>query len=162
MTLPRTASQTVGPYYTLGLCRRPENELADPSRTDSLELAGQLFDGEGMPIVDGLIEVWDAAGRRWGRSGTDAEGRFFFVVTKPDALPGQAPRFDMFVFARGLLRHQLTRIYFPDEAEANDRDPVLSSLDEGDRATLLAEQDDGALRFDVRMQGELATVFFEH
>ena len=83
-------------------------------------------------------------------------------MTKPDALPGQAPRFDVFVFARGLLRHQLTRIYFPDEAEANDRDPVLSSLDEGDRATLLAEQDDGALRFDVRMQGELATVFFEH
>jgi protocatechuate 3,4-dioxygenase alpha subunit len=162
MTLPRTASQTVGPYYTLGLCRRPENQLAAPSRADALELAGQLFDGEGVPIVDGLIEIWDAAGRRWGRSGTDAEGRFFFVVTKPDALPGQAPRFDMFVFARGLLRHQLTRIYFPDEAEANDRDPVLSSLDEGDRATLLAEQDDGALRFDVRMQGELATVFFEH
>jgi protocatechuate 3,4-dioxygenase alpha subunit len=162
MTLPRTASQTVGPYYTLGLCRRPENQLAHPSRGDAVELAGQLFDGEGVPIVDGLIEVWDAAGRRWGRSGTDAEGRFSFVVTKPDALPGQAPRLDVFVFARGLLRHQLTRIYFPDEAEANDRDPVLSSLDEGDRATLLAEQDDGALRFDVRMQGELATVFFEH
>jgi protocatechuate 3,4-dioxygenase alpha subunit len=162
MTLPRTASQTVGPYYTLGLCRRPANELADPSRADSLELAGQLFDGEGVPIVDGLIEIWDAAGRRWGRSGTDSEGRFSFVVTKPDALPGQAPRLDVFVFARGLLRHQLTRIYFPDEAEANDRDPLLSSLDKGDRATLLAEQDDGALRFDVRMQGELATVFFEH
>jgi protocatechuate 3,4-dioxygenase alpha subunit len=162
MTLPRTASQTVGPYYTLGLCSRTENELADPSRADALELAGQLFDGEGVPIVDGLIEIWDAAGRRWGRSGTDSEGRFSFVVTKPDALPGQAPRFDVFVFARGLLRHQLTRIYFPDEAEANDRDPLLSSLDKGDRATLLAEQDDGALRFDVRMQGELATVFFEH
>ena len=162
MTLPRTASQTVGPYYTLGLCRRTENELADPSRADALELAGQLFDGEGVPIVDGLIEIWDAAGRRWGRSGTDSEGRFSFVVTKPDALPGQAPRFDVFVFARGLLRHQLTRIYFPDEAEANDRDPLLSSLDNGDRVTLLAEQDDGALRFDVRMQGELATVFFEH
>jgi protocatechuate 3,4-dioxygenase alpha subunit len=162
MTLPRTASQTVGPYYTLGLCRRTENELADPNRADALELAGQLFDGEGVPIVDGLIEIWDAAGRRWGRSGTDSEGRFSFVVTKPDALPGQAPRLDVFVFARGLLRHQLTRIYFPDEAEANDRDPLLSSLDKGDRATLLAEQDDGALRFDVRMQGELATVFFEH
>jgi protocatechuate 3,4-dioxygenase, alpha subunit len=162
MTLARTASQTVGPYYTLGLCRRPENELADPRESDAVELTGQLIDGEGVPIVDGLIEVWDAAGRRWGRSGTDSEGRFSFVVTKPDALPGQAPRLDVFVFARGLLRHQLTRIYFPDEAEANDRDPVLSSLDEGDRATLLAEQDDGALRFNVRMQGDLATVFFEH
>jgi protocatechuate 3,4-dioxygenase alpha subunit len=162
MTLPRTASQTVGPYYTLGLCRRQENELADPGESDAVKLAGQLFDGEDVPIVDGLIEVWDAAGRRWGRSGTDADGRFSFVVTKPDALPGQAPRLDMFVFARGLLRHQLTRIYFPDEAEANDRDPVLSSLDEGDRVTLLAEQDDRALRFDVRMQGERATVFFGH
>ena len=68
----------------------------------------------------------------------------------------------MFVFARGLLRHQLTRIYFPDEAEANDRDPLLSSLDEARSRDVLAEQDDGALRFDVRMQGELATVFFAH
>jgi protocatechuate 3,4-dioxygenase alpha subunit len=77
-------------------------------------------------------------------------------------LPGHAPRFDVFVFARGLLRHQLTRIYFPDEAEANAGDPVLSALDEADRTTLLAEQGDGSLRFDVRLQGEQATVFFQH
>ena len=74
----------------------------------------------------------------------------------PSALPGQAPRLDVFVFARGLLRHQLTRIYFPDEAEANAADPVLSALDEDDRATLVAEQEDGALRFDIRMQGDRA------
>ena len=159
MILPRTASQTVGPYYTLGLCRRPENQLAHPSRGDAVELAGQLFDGKGVPIVDGLIEVWDAAGRRWGRSGTDAEGRFSFVVTKPDALPGQAPRLDVFVFARGLLRHQLTRIYFPDEAEANDRDPLLSSLDPGRRATLIAAADPGGYRFDIHLQGDDETVF---
>ncbi len=162
MTLPRTASQTVGPFYTLGLCRRPENELAERSDAGAVELTGQLFDGQDAPINDGLIELWDAAGGRWGRSGTDADGRFAFVVTKPSALPGQAPRFDVFVFARGLLRHQLTRIYFPDEAEANAGDPVLSALDEADRATLLAEQGDGSLRFDVRMQGERATVFFQH
>ncbi len=162
MTLPRTASQTVGPFYTIGLCRQPENELADRNDSGAVQLGGQLFDGAGTPIGDGLLELWDAAGRRWGRSGTDSEGRFSFVVTKPDALPGQAPRFDVYVFARGLLRHQLTRIYFPDEAEANARDPVLSSLDVDDRATLLAEQENGALRFDVRMQGERATVFFEH
>ena len=83
-------------------------------------------------------------------------------MTKPDALAGQAPRLDVFVFARGLLRHQLTRVYFPDEAEANAADPVLSSLDEADRATLVAEQEDGALRWDIRMQGERETVFFEH
>jgi protocatechuate 3,4-dioxygenase alpha subunit len=162
VTLPRTASQTVGPFYTIGLCSRPENELADRSEGGAAQLTGQLFDGQGAPVNDGLIELWDAAGGRWGRSGTDADGRFAFVVTKPAALPGQAPRFDVFVFARGLLRHQLTRIYFPDEAQANAGDPVLSSLDDADRATLLAEQGDGSLRFDIRLQGERATVFFQH
>ena len=162
MTLPRTASQTVGPYYTIGLCRRPENELADRNEPGAVQLIGQLSDGQGTPINDGLIELWDAAGGRWGRSGTDSDGRFSFVVTKPSALAGQAPRFDVYVFARGLLRHQLTRIYFPDEEAANGADPVLSSLGEADRATLVAEQEDGALRWDIRMQGERETVFFEH
>ena len=162
MTLPKTASQTVGPYYTLGLCRRAENELADRNDAGAVRLIGQLFDGQGAPISDGLIEIWDAAGERWGRSGTDSDGRFSFVVTKPAALEGQAPRLDVFVFARGLLRHQLTRVYFPDEAEANAADAAFSSLDEADRATLVAEQEDGALRWDIRMQGERQTVFFEH
>jgi len=162
VSLPRTASQTVGPYYTLGLCRRPENELADRNEPGAVQLIGQLYDGQAAPINDGLIEVWDPVGERWGRSGTDADGRFSFVVTKPAALAGQAPRLDVYVFARGLLRHQLTRVYFPDEAEANAADPVLSSLGETERATLVAEQEDGALRWDIRMQGERETVFFEH
>jgi protocatechuate 3,4-dioxygenase alpha subunit len=162
VTLPKTASQTVGPYYTLGLCRRPENELADRNDAGAVQLIGQLYDGQGSPISDGLIEIWDAAGGRWGRSGTDSDGRFSFVVTKPNAMAeGQAPRLDVFVFARGLLRHQLTRVYFPDEG-ANATDNVLSSLDESDRATLVAEQEDGALRWDIRMQSDRATVFFEH
>jgi protocatechuate 3,4-dioxygenase alpha subunit len=162
VTLPRTASQTVGPYYEIGLCVRPENELADRDDAGAFELYGRLFDGEGAPIVDGMIEAWDAVAGRWGRCGTDGEGRFSFWLTKPEAQDGRAPRLDVYVFARGLLRHQLTRIYFPDEAEANAGDPVLSSLDDGDRMTLTAEQVDGALRFDIRMQGEQATVFFEH
>jgi protocatechuate 3,4-dioxygenase alpha subunit len=162
VTLPRTASQTVGPYYEIGLCRRLDNELAGRNDPGALRLLGQLYDGDGMPINDGMIEVWDAVGGRWGRSGTDSDGRFSFVLTKPDAPDGQAPRLDVYVFARGLLRHQLTRVYFPDEAEANAADPVLSSLDEGKRATLVAEQEDGAVRFDIHMQGERATVFFEH
>ncbi len=127
-----------------------------------MRLIGQLLDGQDGPIGDGMVELWDPAGRRWARSGTDSEGRFSFVVTKPAALPGQAPRFDVFVFARGLLRHQLTRIHFPDESTANDADPVLSTLDATARATLLAEQEDGALRFDIRMQGDRQTVFFAH
>ncbi len=101
-----------------------------------------------------MIEVWDAAGGRWGRSGTAPEGRFSFVVAKPDAAGGQAPRLDVFVFARGLLRHQRTRIYFPDEPEANAADPVLSALDEPERQTLVARQQGAALLFDIRMQGE--------
>jgi protocatechuate 3,4-dioxygenase alpha subunit len=158
----RTPSQTVGPYYAIGLSRLPQNELADRRDPTAARLIGQLMDGQGDPISDGMIEAWDPAGMRWGRSRTDADGRFSFVVTKPAALPGQAPRLDVFVFARGLLRHQLTRVYFPDEAEANAADPVLSGLDEAARSTLVAEQEDGALRFDIRMQGDRATVFFAH
>jgi protocatechuate 3,4-dioxygenase alpha subunit len=154
----RTPSQTVGPYYTIGLCRRPDNELASATDAGSVRLTGRLCDGEGSPIEDGMIEIWD--GSRWGRSGTDSEGRFSFTVTKPEARPGESPRFDVFVFARGILRHQLTRIYFPDEP--NEDDPVYASLGADDRRKLVAEPDDGALRFDIRMQGDRATVFFEH
>jgi protocatechuate 3,4-dioxygenase alpha subunit len=162
MTLPKTASQTVGPFYTIGLSRETQNELAAESDPGAVRLIGQLIDGAGTPIGDGMVEIWDAAGRRWARSGTDGDGRFSFVVTKPDALPGEAPRFDVFVFARGLLRHQLTRIYFPDEPEANAADPVLSALGDADRASLVADAEDGALRWDIRMQGDRATVFFAH
>jgi protocatechuate 3,4-dioxygenase, alpha subunit len=158
----KTPSQTVGPYYTIGLSRLPQNELADPRDPAAVRLIGHLLDGQGDPISDGAIEAWDPAGRRWGRSRTDADGRFSFVVTKPAALPAQAPRFDVFVFARGLLRHQLTRVYFPDEGEANAADPVLAGLEDHARSTLVAEGEDGALRFDIRMQGDRATVFFEH
>jgi protocatechuate 3,4-dioxygenase alpha subunit len=160
VTLAPTPSQTVGPYYAIGLCRRPGNELVPHDAPDAVTLLGTLLDGAGEPIVDGVIEVWDAVGGRWGRSGTDGQGRFSFTVSKPAAGPHGAPHLDVYVFARGLLKHQLTRIYFPDEAEANDADPVLGSLPGPDRATLVAEGEDGALRFDIRMQGGGATVFF--
>jgi protocatechuate 3,4-dioxygenase alpha subunit len=150
----------VGPYYTIGLCRRPDNELVDPSASDAVRLAGTVFDGEGAPIVDAMVEAWDAAAGRWGRSGTDAHGRFELVVAKPAASPPDAPRLDVYVFARGLLRHQLTRVYFPDETAANEADPVLGALSAEERETLVAQAEDGGLRFDVRMQGERATVFF--
>jgi len=161
MTLQRTPSQTVGPFYTIGLSREPQNELAATGDPASVQVIGRLIDGQGTPIGDGMIELWDPAGHRWGRSGTDADGRFSFVASKPRSTSGAAPHFDVFVFARGLLRHQLTRIYFPDE-EGNDSDPVLSSLETGDRQTLIAEQEDGALRFDIRLQGDRQTVFFAH
>jgi protocatechuate 3,4-dioxygenase alpha subunit len=162
VTLGQTPSQTVGPFYTIGLCRRRDNELVEPGSPGAVELSGQLFDGQGAAIVDGMVEAWDGVGRRWGRSGTDGEGRYSFVVAKPAAREGRAPRLDVFVFARGLLRHQLTRVYFPDEAQANDADPVLSSLPQRERETLVARQQGEALVFDVTMQGESATVFFAH
>ncbi len=163
MSLPRTASQTVGPYYAIGLARGSQNELVAPTAPGAIQLGGQLLDGQGEPIPDGLVEIWDPAGHRWARSGTDpVDGRFSFVVTKPVPPAGEAPRFDVFVFARGLLRHQLTRFYFPDETDANAADPVLSALGEARRSTLIAEHEDGVLRFDIRMQGDRATVFFEH
>jgi protocatechuate 3,4-dioxygenase alpha subunit len=156
VSLSRTPSQTVGPFYSIGLCRRPDNELV----TAGTELHGALYDGAGDPIGDGVIELWDPVASRWGRSGTDAEGRFSFVVTKPDARQGQAPHLHAFVFARGLLRHQLTRIYFPDEP--NEEDPVFAALPADSRSSLVALEEDGALRFDIHMQGERATVFFAH
>jgi protocatechuate 3,4-dioxygenase alpha subunit len=137
--MSRTPSQTVGPFYSIGLCRRPDDELAP----DGVELTGQLFDGEGAPIGDGVVEVFDAASRQWGRSGTDGDGRFRFLV------PRDAERLEAFVFARGLLRHQLTRIYLDGGAAAEDE-------------TLVAQRDGDGFRFDVHMQGDRATLFFEH
>jgi protocatechuate 3,4-dioxygenase alpha subunit len=155
----RTPSQTVGPYFTIGLDRRAENELV-PSGTT---LQGRLLDGNGDPLPDGMLEVWDRTNRRWGRCGTDVDGGFTFTVAKPDAQNGDAPRLDVYVFARGLLRHQLTRIYFPDEADANAADPVLSGLTADQAATLVAAADgDGGLRHDIRLQGDDQTVFFAH
>jgi protocatechuate 3,4-dioxygenase alpha subunit len=155
----RTPSQTVGPFYAIGLCRRTENTLVPPGDPKAVKLRGTLLDGDAVPIGDGMIEIWD--GRRWGRSGTDAKGTFRFLVTKPEVVVA-APHFAVFVFARGLLRHQLTRIYFPDETEANALDPVLAALDDADRATLVALEQNGNLQFDIRMQGDRATVFFDH
>lgn len=156
----KTPSQTVGPFYSIGLARRSENELVESAAPGALRIVGQLIDGDDTPIPDGMVEIWQAADRRWGRSGTDDEGRFSFVAPKSTALPGEAPRLDVYVFARGLLKHQLTRMYFPDEAEANAADPVLSSLTKRERETLVAEADGSTLRFDIHMQGEHATVFF--
>jgi protocatechuate 3,4-dioxygenase, alpha subunit len=152
----RTPSQTVGPFYAIGLCRRADNELV----RDGIQLSGHLLDGDGVPIVDGMVELWDPVEGRWGRSGTHPGGTFSFVVAKPPARDGNAPHLLAYVFARGLLKHQLTRIYFPDEAEANAADPVLSSLDESDRARLVAERDDDSLRFDIHLQGDRETIFF--
>jgi protocatechuate 3,4-dioxygenase alpha subunit len=155
VTLQPTPSQTVGPYFTIGLTRGPQNELV---RGGDVRLIGRVTDTNGEPADDAMLELYQPEG--WARCGTDAEGRFEFRTVKPAARNGAAPHIDVLVFARGLLRHVGTRIYFPDEVAANAADPVLSSLDPADRATLIAEQEDGVLRFDVRLRGERETVFF--
>ena len=132
-----TPSQTVGPFYSIGLSRRSDDVL-DP---DGVELTGTLLDGRGDPIRDGMVEVFDPAAGSWGRSSTDGEGRFRFRV-HPDAEVLEA-----FVFARGLLRHQRTRIHLGDAAAAED-------------PTLLARRAGDGFVFDIRMQGEQATLFF--
>jgi protocatechuate 3,4-dioxygenase, alpha subunit len=142
----RTPSQTVGPFFAFGLCDRPANELAG----GGIRLSGRVFDGAGEPVNDALVELWhpDVG---FGRSGTDAEGRYEFVVARPaDAY------FEMMVFARGLLKQVVTRVYFPDAD-----DDFLASLGERGRSTLTAEPDGpDRLSFDIYLQGERETVFF--
>jgi protocatechuate 3,4-dioxygenase, alpha subunit len=154
-----TPSQTVGPYFTLGLL--DANELV----VDGLRITGRVLDGAGEPVLDAIVEIWqaDEEGRYrpdfgWGRSGCDAGGRYSFTTCKPGSVDGQAPHLTMLVFARGLLKPVLTRMYFPDEEEANARDPVLSAVD--DPTTLVARPVADGLEFDVRLQGDGETVFF--
>jgi protocatechuate 3,4-dioxygenase, alpha subunit len=186
-----TASQTVGPFFAVGLDRP---ELADLTRNgaakgEKIEIAGRVRDGDGAPISDAMIEIWqaNAAGKYdhpedrqekprdpnflgFGRVFTDTEGRYRFATVRPGAVPGsgntlQAPHIMMTIFARGLLKHLVTRVYFADLATANDADPVLSKIeDAARRRTLLAERSsDGrpAYRFDVVLQGAGETVFFD-
>jgi protocatechuate 3,4-dioxygenase alpha subunit len=156
-----TPSQTVGPYFSLGLLEPPANELV----RDGIRVTGRVLDGAGEPVPDALVEIWqaDEEGRYhndfgWGRSGCDAEGRYSFVTCKPGAVDGQAPHLSVLVFARGLLKPVLTRMYFPDEDDANAADPILSAVD--DASTLVARRGTDGLEFDIRLQGERETVFF--
>jgi protocatechuate 3,4-dioxygenase alpha subunit len=158
-----TPSQTVGPYFEIGLCDRPAHELAPDG---PVRIEGRVLDGAGEPVPDAMVEIWqaDPSGEYrpdfgWGRCGTDDEGRYRFVTVKPGPVGGQAPHVTVLVFARGLLKPVLTRLYFPDEA--NDGDAVLGSVPAGERALLVADQDGDVLRFDIRLQGDGQTPFFE-
>ena len=176
--LEPTPSQTIGPFFHDALLEKDLTKLVPPDHPGAIRIEGAVYDGAGEPVPDAMVEVWqvDAAGRYgsedfpgFGRSGTDAGGGFTFVTVKPspvtdqDGTP-QAPHVNVVVFARGLLRQVITRLYFPDEGTANAGDPVLSSMEvAGLRETLVArEEGDGAYRFDVRLQGEGQTAFFEY
>jgi protocatechuate 3,4-dioxygenase, alpha subunit len=173
MSLAPTPSQTVGPFFRFGLCERPGAELVPPDGAGALRVVGLVGDGAGDPVPDAMVEIWQADERGeyrgdfgWGRCGTDADGRFSFVTVKPGAVPGaggesQAPHIVLLVFARGLLKPVLTRMYFPDEPEANAADPVLAAIDDtAARETLVAAEAPEGLRFDIRLQGDGQTTFF--
>jgi protocatechuate 3,4-dioxygenase alpha subunit len=162
MALRPTPSQTVGPFFWFGLCERPCSEIVADG---SLRLEGRVLDGAGDPVPDAMVEVWqaDEEGRYrgdfgWGRCGTDPDGGYAFTTVKPGSVDGQAPHLEVLVFARGLLKPVLTRIYF--DGDPHDGDPVLSRLSAEERRTLVAEPADGRARFDVHLQGERQTVFF--
>lgn len=149
MTLGRTPSQTVGPFFAIGLCRESQREVVPGG---SVRIGGRVLDGADDPVQDAVVELWQAgeAGTRWGRCGTDREGSFEFTTERPD--DGVV---DVILFARGLLQHLVTRCYFPGAS-----DPVLASLAPQERATLVAREENGDLRFDIHLQGDQQTVFF--
>jgi protocatechuate 3,4-dioxygenase alpha subunit len=158
-----TPSQTVGPFFGFALPFAGDSHSTATAAPGAVRVEGQLLDGAGEPVPDGLLEVWQ--GNQLARSRTDPEGAFRFVVTKPAPLPGpdgqmQAPHLNVIVFSRGLLKHLFTRLYFPDEAEANALDPVLNHVEPSRRDTMIARDAGGVLHFDVRLQGEEETVFF--
>ena len=187
--MKQTPSQTVGPFYSIGLTDRAMNTLVcDSTQGERIRIQGQVIDGDGKPVPDAMIEIWqaNAHGRYnhpedkqekpldgsftgWGRSGTDPGGVYFFDTIKPGPVPAseaavQAPHINVTVFARGMLVHAFTRIYFSDEP-ANESDPVLNSINKKRRHTIIANRREESgkpiYRFDIRLQGENETVFFD-
>lgn len=186
----QTPSQTVGPFYAIGLTRRSLNVVTTESTDgERIRIEGQVLDGDGLPIPDVMVEIWqanaygrynhpddkqekplDATFTGWGRSGTDDKCFYRFDTIKPGPVPGanetvQAPHINVVVFARGMLVHAYTRLYFADEP-ANASDPVLNSIkNKKRRQTLIAqpgmENGKTVYRFDIRLQGENETVFFD-
>lgn len=169
----QTPSQTVGPYFAYGLT--PEqylydfkslvgNQLVNPiNQPNSITISGNVIDGQGQVITDAMIEVWDAQNQLFGRfgTGTDPKNRFIFHTIKPGSIDGQAPYLSVIVFMRGQLIHSYTRLYFSDEAELNEKDVVLNAVPQERRQTLIAQKNASSYEFNIYMQGEQETVFFE-
>ena len=190
-----TPSQTVGPFFKYGLTPDGKydwndaftsNLITQDTSGERIRIEGGVFDGDGKPVPDAMLEIWqaDAQGRfsdpqdkralpnsafkGFGRCGTDANGSYSFDTIKPgqvadpDGKP-QAPHILLAVFARGMLLHLYTRIYFDGEG-ANAADPVLALVPADRRATLIATRKAGAgsaYHFDVRLQGDNETAFFD-
>jgi protocatechuate 3,4-dioxygenase alpha subunit len=188
MSLTATTWQTVGPFFSIGFSWLYRDNLAGPGVSgERVEISGRILDGEGNPVPDGIVEIWQANSQGkyahpddsrekpaeadftgYGRVPTDSAGRFRFTTIKPGRVPGpngnlQAPHLEISVFTRGLLRRLITRIYFPDEP-GNAEDLALNLVDAGRRGTLIAKSMNGrpgALEWNVILQGPGETVFFD-
>ena len=177
--MTQTPSQTVGPFFGLGLIRAGCNVLVSPDTSGQrIRIEGTVFDGAGQRVDDAVIEIWqaDAQGRYrqdphfsgFGRCGTDSRGRFCFDTIKPGPARAPAgvraaPHVNVIVFARGMLLHAFTRIYFSDDRL--DEDSLLGTIDAARRGTLVATRTEvptGVVySWDVHLQGERETVFFD-
>ncbi|WP_375415163.1 protocatechuate 3,4-dioxygenase subunit alpha [uncultured Bradyrhizobium sp.] len=191
-----TPSQTVGPFFAYGLTSNGKydwndaftNDLVTPDAAgERIRIVGRVFDGDGAPVPDAMLEIWqadaqgrfadpqdkravsNAAFRGFGRCGTSAGGEYSFDTVKPGAVPDpdgrpQAPHILLAIFARGMLLQLYTRIYFDGEA-GNAADSVLALVPADRRATLIAARETGnggaVYRFDIRLQGDGETVFFD-
>jgi protocatechuate 3,4-dioxygenase, alpha subunit len=186
MRLYATGNQTVGPYLHIGLSWLITPKIAGAGASgERVTIQGRLLDGNGRGVNDGMIEIWQANAhgkyahpedkqkkplergfRGFGRVPTDARGAFRFSTIKPGRVPGptgklQAPHLVVSVFMRGLLKHLMTRIYFPDEP-SNAEDPVLKLVPAARRATLMPRRKGkGILEWNILLQGKGETVFFD-
>jgi protocatechuate 3,4-dioxygenase alpha subunit len=186
LSFETTPSQTVGPYFAIGLPWAEGPYAVAPGTPGAITIGGTVYDGAGEPVPDHLIETWQAdpegrfrdlygygepsaldGFRGFARCGAeDGDGSFEIVTVKPGRVPAwngtlQAPHIDVSVFARGMLNRCVTRIYFGDEQPANEEDPLLRTVPDERRQTLIAQPDGDRYRFDIRLQGPGETVFFD-
>lgn len=182
LKLVPTPGQTIGPFYGYALPFEKDNELVNQAHPNSVRLHGVITDGNGEVIPDALLEIWQADEHGnvvsrdgslvrdgytftgWGRVAVDNVGHYTFTTVNPGPTEaGKAPFIMLTVFARGLLNRLFTRIYLPEDTQALANDPLLASLSEAERSTLIATREqDGSLRFDIRLQGENETVFLSY
>lgn len=185
--LAPTPPQTVGPFFHLGLVREGMNVMvSERTGGERIRIEGRVLDGDGKPVTDAIVELWqaDAKGRYrhpadrrdlpedatftgFGRCGTDDDGRYWFETIRPGVVPDpqgeQAQHINVAVFARGLLHHLNTRVYFEDDP-AHAGDPILQRIPEERRSTMIARRTGSGrptYRFDIILQGPNETVFFD-
>jgi len=189
MSLLTTASQTVGPYVYIGFNDLVIADLAPPGVAgERVSIVGRIRDGDGKPVGDGVVEIWQAdtegvyaspvdarhanggpAFRGFGRVLADADGSYRFTTIKPGRVPGpdgrlQAPHLVITIFMRGLLKQLSTRMYFPGDP-ANAEDPILQLVAPERRTTLIARPvagDKASVEWNVALQGDVETVFFDY